>query len=366
MRNISAILLSLLLSTSTAFADSVVLKSGMIIQGDVFEKTEDYIKINTGSSVLKIPFKRMDEEFASAYRALPDKIVTPKEVFLYKGRKISKENVEAEPILKAVLARYKEMSSFQCNGVGISNTDNGASVTTGQKYITIKFQRPDLYLITDKTSDTYFGFETRAAWHDGKSRYYYNSKTKKYFELPTDSLARMGIGYMNILFDFFAGCETDCEFIKDFSYFGNAHFNGELFYLFKKDVSSGSYMIWVSQSSNLIMRIDYDFEGHPDEFFARGIDTEAINNIFPVLGMEVTAEKQKNIRTAIKDIHAIKWGLKTKTYAEVIFDNINVDVKFKPENFKYFYPEDTTFESEEDFKKRMEKKEEVKKKRGRK
>ena len=343
----------LLLSPHIVCAESVVLKSGMIIQGDIVEKTGDYIKINTGSSVLKIPFKRMDEEFAAAYQALPDKVVEPKEVFLYKGRKISKENVEAGPILKAALARYKEMTSLRCNGVGISNTDYGGGVSTGQKYVTLQFQRPDLYLITDKTSDSYFGVETRAAWNDGKARYYYKSKTKKYFELPTDTLARMGISYINILYDFFTGCEDECAFIKNFSYFGNASFNGEDFYLFKEDVNTGSYMIWVSKSSNLIMRIDYDFEAHPDEFFARGMDIDTINSIFPVLGIEVTAENQKNVRKAIKDIHAIKWGLKTKTYSEVIFDNIEVDKKFKPEDFEYSYPEGTTLETIDDFKKRL-------------
>lgn len=350
------IFIFLLLSANTAFAESVVLKSGMIVQGDVVEKAEEYIKIDTGSSVLKIPFKRMDEEFAAAYRKLSDKIATPKEVLLYKGREISREDILAEPILKAVLARYKEMTSFQCNGGGISNTDYGSAVLSGHKYITIKFQRPNYYLILDKTSLARTGEETRVAWHDGKAHYYYKSTAKKYFQLPTDTFARMGIGYVNILYNFFIGCEGDCEFIKTFSYFGNANFNGEDCYLFKQDVNSGSYMIWISQSSNLILRIDYDFDGHADEFFARSIDIDAINSIFPVLGMELTGENQKTARQVIKDIHAIRWGLKTKTYAEVNLDNMEINKEFKPEDFEYSYPADTAFESGEDFKKRFEKK----------
>jgi len=360
MQKRSAILMLILLSANTAFAESVVLKSGMIVQGEVIEKTQEYIKVDTGSNVLKIPFKRMDEEFAAAYQALPEKIAEPQEVFLYKGQKISKEEVELEAILKAVLARYKEMTSFQCNGSGITSTSSGEALVNGQKYITVKFQRPHYYLTIDKTTlpkrKKKFGEETRAAWSNGEGHFYYKSSALKYFQLPTDTMARMGVAYINILYNFFTGCEGECPFLKTFSYFGNASFGGENCYLFKQDVSSGSYMIWVSQVSNLIVKIDYEFEGQPDEFFARGMNIEEINSIFPPLEMELTAENQKTARQVIKDLHAIRWGQKTKSYVEVTLENIITNEELKPGNFQYPYPQDTAFESGEDFKERFKKK----------
>jgi hypothetical protein len=356
MRQCLRIVVFLLLSANTVFAESVVLKSGMVIQGEVVEKTDEHIKINTGSSVLKIPFKRMDEKFAAAYRALPEKTVEIQEVLLYKGQKISREDVQGEEVLKAILAKYKEMSSFQCNGGGITNTNYGSSLSSGYKYITIKFQRPGFYLIVEKTSAPKSVEEIRAAWHSGEGHFYYKNKAKKYFQLPNAILARMGVGYINILYDFFIGCTDECALLKTFSYFGNATFGGEHCYLFKQDVNSGSYMIWISKSNHLILKIDYEFSGHSDEFFARGIDIEAINSIFPVLKMELSAENQKIARQAIKDIHAIRWGLEAKTYVEVTFENIKINEELKPKDFQYPYPEDTAFESEEDFKKRFEKK----------
>ena len=360
MQKRSVVLMIILLSAHTAYAESVVLKSGMIVQGEVIEKTEEYIKVDTGSNVLKIPFKRMDEEFAAAYLALPEKIADPKEVILYKGQKISKEEVPTEDILKAVLARYKEMTSFQCNGGGILSTQAGDALISGQKYITVKFQRPHYYLIIDKTSlpkrKKRFGEEIRAAWYDGEGHYYYKSTANKYFQLPTETMARMGVAYMNILYNFFTGCDGECPFLKTFSYFGSASFGGEKCYLFKQDVDSGSYIIWVSQSSQLIVKIDYEFNGQPDEFFARGMDIEEINSIFPPLEMELTAENQKAARRVIKDLHAIRWGKETKSYVEVTLENMIINQELKPENFQYPYPPDTVFESQEDFKERFKKK----------
>jgi len=48
--------------TSTVFAETVTLKSGRIIAGDIVEQTNDYIRIKADGEVLKIPLKYIAPE----------------------------------------------------------------------------------------------------------------------------------------------------------------------------------------------------------------------------------------------------------------------------------------------------------------
>ncbi len=427
MRKISLIVIFLLLwGTNLSYAESVVLKSGMFVTGELIEKTDEYVKIDTGKSVLKIPFSRMDEDSEIAYRALPDKKAEPKELLLYKGRAYTKEQVDEESILKKALLRYQDMSSFQCNGAGISSTDHRTEITTGQRYISVKFQRPNYYLIVDKITDSFFGKDTRVAWSNGEGIYYYRGKKDKQYQFPTDSMALMGIGYIKVLYQFFQGCgnlktqagqpapaagvaaktkgtaspgetgktseekaeaktgapqetkpleETKndtppaqtaagekkpsapgptCELIKEFKYFGSMALLGEPCYLFKQELPTGSYLIWISKERSLILRMDFEFKGRPDEFFARSIGLNDINDVFKALQMDVTLENQKTIRKAIKEIHRIKWGFPHTTYAEITFDNIEFNKDLQPKKFKYYIPEETVCESLKDFHGRLE------------
>ena len=59
-------------ASSLASAETVTLKSGKVVEGEIVEKTKEYLKVDTGSRVVKIPFKMIDPSEVEALRKLPN------------------------------------------------------------------------------------------------------------------------------------------------------------------------------------------------------------------------------------------------------------------------------------------------------
>ena len=94
MKTLLVALLLTALGAGPLGAESVLFKSGRILEGEVIEKTDRHIKVDTGDGVFKVPFNMMDEEFAAYFKDFPEmtlKAAPPPVV--YKGKTISKDEI---------------------------------------------------------------------------------------------------------------------------------------------------------------------------------------------------------------------------------------------------------------------------------
>ncbi|MFA5259933.1 MAG: hypothetical protein WC450_01750, partial [Candidatus Omnitrophota bacterium] len=214
--------------------------------------------MQTKDGVIKVPFTMMDEATADQVKKIPEKTMTKNEApLLYKGKKITKEDIAVEKILQPVFEQFKNMTSFQCNGTGVSNSIQNQIMDSTQSYITLKFQRPNYFLITLENIMSKGQKETLAAWNNGATTLAYSSAAKTYNYTPNDTMALMDIGYLKILYQLFSGCESECPLVQDLAYLGNTDLNGEVCYLLSRTMPIGYYVLWVSKKRNLIIRIDY-------------------------------------------------------------------------------------------------------------
>lgn len=55
------LILVFLLIPTIVFAETIVLKSGRVVEGELIEKTDEYVKVDTGEKVLKIRLNLMDD-----------------------------------------------------------------------------------------------------------------------------------------------------------------------------------------------------------------------------------------------------------------------------------------------------------------
>lgn len=60
------------------FADTVQLKSGKVIEGEIVEKTETYIKVDTGESLLKIQLNHLDQQTVAEIKGESKRLEPPK------------------------------------------------------------------------------------------------------------------------------------------------------------------------------------------------------------------------------------------------------------------------------------------------
>ena len=49
----------LFLFTQIGFAETIKLKSGKVIEGEILERTDEYVRIDTGNTIYKIRFKQI-------------------------------------------------------------------------------------------------------------------------------------------------------------------------------------------------------------------------------------------------------------------------------------------------------------------
>ena len=314
-------------------AESVLFKSGRILEGEVIEKTDRYIKVDTGDGVFKVPFNMMDDEFAAYFKEFPamEQKAAPPPV-VYKGKTIRKEGIVAQDVLARVAERYKNLTALSCYGVGISTTMTRGANNTAQQYLSVRLQRPGYYLVIEETTDAAQQMVRRAAWDDGAA-HYYDSLLNTQTDYPTDDLAWLGINDVKVLYDLFFGCENGCSAWDKVNYFGSTDLNGEPCYLFQKSVYKGSYMFWISQTRDLIVRIDYGFEGDVNEFLVRQLSMDQIEAAFAALGVEQNNDNEARFRNLIEKAYPFKKNQPTETYSEIIFDNMEFDQEEGPEAF---------------------------------
>jgi len=368
--------------TQPLSADTILLKNGKNLEGQIIEKTKRHIKMQTKNGVIKVPFTMMDDATAEQVKEIPEKIMTKSEApVLYKGKKITREDTDVEKILQPVFAQFKDMTSFQCNGTGVSNSIQDKMMDTTQAYITVKFQRPNYFLIVLENTLSKGPKETLAAWNNGATTLFYSSAAKTYNYAPNDTMALMDIGYLKILYQLFSGCESECPLVQDLAYLGNTDLNGEPCYLLSRTMPIGYYVLWISKKRNLITRIDYTLSGYPDEFYRQPTTNEEIETILKAMEMEPSEENIKIARKIIlniepppeeeneatgepkpkkakkkkkkKVIPPPKKGpqYETSIYAELTLDNFELDWEIDPGEFRFGIPEGTAFQSEEDLKK---------------
>lgn len=53
-------------------AETITLKSGKVIEGEIVEKTDEYVKIDTGDQYMKIKFRMMDEGSVARLKLTPE------------------------------------------------------------------------------------------------------------------------------------------------------------------------------------------------------------------------------------------------------------------------------------------------------
>ena len=364
-------------------AETILLKNGKNLDGEIVEKTRRHIRLQTENGIVKIPFTMMDEQAAEELNKIPEKTMKKAEApVIYKGKPVTKEEIDVEQILQPVFKKFKEMTSFQCNGIGVSNTLKNQEMTTAQTYFTLKFQRPNYFLmVSEETTGKGGTQETLAAWNTGATAVSYSSKEKTYSAAPNDTMALMDIGYLKILYQLFSGCESECPLLKDLAYLGNTDLSGETCYLLSHTMPIGYYVLWVSKKRNLILRIDYTLSGYPDEFYRQPTTDAELETILQAMGLETTEKNMKKARQIILKIQPPpddeeeqeegptpkpkQKKKKKKTpppppprgpehetniYAELTLDNFELDQKLDPGEFRFGIPDDTTFQSEEDFK----------------
>lgn len=146
MRRISFLLIALLLTTS-AFAETIKLKSGKVIEGKITEKTDEYVKINAEGQVLKIKFRFMDKETAARlkdYQITEEYIVedggeiVPKEAKLNSvDCGIHKEVIKFMPKLQD----FESNPTLECLGRNILNGCNAAHGIINEYFVgTVKYE----------------------------------------------------------------------------------------------------------------------------------------------------------------------------------------------------------------------------------
>jgi len=373
--------------TQPLSADTILLKNGKILEGPIIEKTKRHIKMQTKNGVIKVPFTMMEEATAEEVKKIPEKIMIKDEPpLLYKGKKITKEDIDVEKILQPVFAKFKDMSSFQCNGTGVFNSIRDNVMDTTQTYITMKFQRPNYFLIVLDNTLSKGQKEILAAWNNGATPLSYSSTAKTYNYASNDTMALMDIGYLKIVHQLFSGCEAECPLLQDLTYLGNTDLNGEVCYLLSRTMPIGYYVLWVSKKRNVVIRLDYTLSGYPDEFYRQPTTDAELETILKAMEMEPTEENLKKARQVILNIQpppeeeekdeddgAKKKEKKkkkkapppppppprgpkyqTSIYAELTLDNFEFDWEIDPGEFRFGIPEGTTLVSEEDFKKQFE------------
>ena len=363
-------------------ADTILLKNGRNLEGLIVEKTKRHIKLETKDGIIKVPLTMMDDLTADQVKKIPEKTMKKTEApVLYKGKKVTKEETDVEKILQPVFAKFKDVSSFQCNGTGVSNSIQNKIMQTTQAYVTLSFQRPNYFLIVLEQTIGKDQEKTLASWNNGATLLSYNSETKTYNYAPNDTMALMDIGFIKVLYQIFSGCESECPLLNDLAYLGNTDLNGEVCYLLSRTMPIGYYVLWVSKERNLIIRIDYTLTGYPDEFYRQPTTDAELETILQAMDMEPT---EKNVKKARKIILNIYPPLdeedeeeetdpkkkkkkapppppplrgpqyETSIYAELTLDNFEFDRELDPGVFRFGIPEGATFKSEDDFKKQFE------------
>lgn len=68
MKKIMFIILIVVIFIVPVLAETVTLKSGRVIEGEIIEKTDEYVKIDTGKQEMKIKFRMMDQGSASRFK----------------------------------------------------------------------------------------------------------------------------------------------------------------------------------------------------------------------------------------------------------------------------------------------------------
>ncbi|MCK5581565.1 MAG: hypothetical protein KAJ18_09880 [Candidatus Omnitrophica bacterium] len=79
MKEVAFSLVFLLISVPV-FAEQVVLKSGKVLEGEIVEKTDTYLKVDSGKKVWKIPFNMMEKKNRKVLKKLTNKMAPPKEL----------------------------------------------------------------------------------------------------------------------------------------------------------------------------------------------------------------------------------------------------------------------------------------------
>lgn len=60
---------------AVASAETLMLKSGKAVEGDVVEKTEDHVTVDTGEKLVEIPFDMMHAETVEAFQDFPETLL---------------------------------------------------------------------------------------------------------------------------------------------------------------------------------------------------------------------------------------------------------------------------------------------------
>lgn len=137
------ILFGLIMLSSTVYAETIVLESGRTIEGEIIEKTDDYIKIRTADNDMKIKMKMLSEETKNHVNDLGDfeqQLVAPsnenkKEIAPIQLPEDQNQLI-AEAQQKADKEDYKNGTlRLKYNGLVL----NGEFIEKGDDYILISF-----------------------------------------------------------------------------------------------------------------------------------------------------------------------------------------------------------------------------------
>lgn len=161
--------------STAVFAETVILKSGKIVDGKITEQTDKYIKVDFEGMSLTY----YSDEIESIDGKKPGQAPSP----------VIKENspLKAEDIIKNIISSYKGMKTYASEGEIEDSFNVMGTFQKQTKVVSIKLKKPALYKIEWQAKGSTGFADNGVVWDAGEGAYL--EQTGQYQKYTSDKLA---------------------------------------------------------------------------------------------------------------------------------------------------------------------------------
>jgi hypothetical protein len=258
----------------------------------------------------------------------------------------------AAQIFERVINTYRNMPTYQSDGVVLSEIDTGNETIHTQTAFTICLKKPNHYLIrwTQKNATAPNSSQQGAVWSDGKHPFLYLGAMNAYGKMGSDPMAlggAMGVSggcvytipalYLLIfkeqLHPFHRLQEPKIEASENID-------DEECYVISGTSTISNKETFWISKSRSLVLKYRRSLTPPEGGVIIPEMTDQQVAEALQGLGQEITAESMKKMRTLMNQSKALFEMEQMKGSVTESHKNIS-SPNFKPENFQFTVPEGT-------------------------